>query len=337
MKTLVIGSSRKHTIQDLTGLVFGELTVMSRNETEQRQKRTYWWCRCSCGKTLSVKGEYLRAGRSKSCGCMRKHSDPKQTYIVEPGVRVANMIGRESGELVVVAFSRKNGKHSFWQCLCSCGESSVVRSDNIIEKSTRSCGCVHRGNTNATILVAPGKRAKDFTGHKFGELTAISFSHTSPAGADVWLCQCSCGSQALVESRRMNRIHSCGCLRGYLYKNTYDWHVIADGVKIRLRSSYEVVFAEYLVRHAIPFEYEPQRFELRPDLTYVPDFYLPSEKAWVEVKGYLNPRSALRVELFRKVPGNQLVLVDKNSLANYLPAGLSYWRWLRLNRPRFAK
>jgi hypothetical protein len=53
---------------DLTGQIFGRLTVIERN-LETDSKRTPWKCRCECGKETIVLGDNLRRGRQVSCGC----------------------------------------------------------------------------------------------------------------------------------------------------------------------------------------------------------------------------------------------------------------------------
>lgn len=60
------------TRKDLTGQVFGRLTVLAYDHTEN--KRAYWLCRCECGNTCVVSGKLLRNGGTKSCGCLHtKH------------------------------------------------------------------------------------------------------------------------------------------------------------------------------------------------------------------------------------------------------------------------
>lgn len=53
--------------QDLTGRVFGRLTVVEFSYSKNR--RAYWVCKCSCGKTKDVGATKLTTGRTKSCGC----------------------------------------------------------------------------------------------------------------------------------------------------------------------------------------------------------------------------------------------------------------------------
>lgn len=53
---------------DLTGQVFGRLTVLSRVPATGQAR---WLCRCECGSERSYLGYELRAGRTSSCGCYR--------------------------------------------------------------------------------------------------------------------------------------------------------------------------------------------------------------------------------------------------------------------------
>ena len=52
------------------GTVFGRLTVI--RETDERAFRNVVYeCRCQCGNIKLVRGEVLRSGQVKSCGCLR--------------------------------------------------------------------------------------------------------------------------------------------------------------------------------------------------------------------------------------------------------------------------
>lgn len=63
-------------LEDLTGQIFGEWTVMYRAENTKRGS-TMWHCKCSCGKEKDVYGGSLRCGRSRSCGHFRIKGNPK--------------------------------------------------------------------------------------------------------------------------------------------------------------------------------------------------------------------------------------------------------------------
>jgi hypothetical protein len=55
---------------DLTGGKYSRLTVVARAESKAR--RTYWSCLCECGNTAVVQGDYLKNGKTKSCGCWQR-------------------------------------------------------------------------------------------------------------------------------------------------------------------------------------------------------------------------------------------------------------------------
>ena len=52
-----------------------------------------------------------------------------------------------------------------------------------------------------------------------------------------------------------------------------------------MRSNYERGFAEWLEERAIPYVYEKYRFTLLDKSVYVPDFFLPKSRTFIEVKG----------------------------------------------------
>ena len=62
--------------KDMTGLLFGLLTVMSRAGSS-KTGQAEWRCKCQCGNIVFVRGAHLRNGNTKSCGCLRKHREKK--------------------------------------------------------------------------------------------------------------------------------------------------------------------------------------------------------------------------------------------------------------------
>ena len=58
---------------DLTGQKFGRLTVIERADeyvSPKGQRHIRWLCNCDCGKQITVKGNHLKSGNTKSCGCL---------------------------------------------------------------------------------------------------------------------------------------------------------------------------------------------------------------------------------------------------------------------------
>ena len=70
--------------------------------------------------------------------------------------------------------------------------------------------------------------------------------------------------------------------------------------KIRLRSSYEFAYAQYLDQNNIPWYYEFKTFELSEGMTYTPDFFLLDQNKYVEIKGYMYLKHQLKIEKFIK-------------------------------------
>ena len=57
------------TRKEMSGLRFGQLTVIEYSET--RNGQAYWLCKCDCGNKIVARANHLRTGNIKSCGCLR--------------------------------------------------------------------------------------------------------------------------------------------------------------------------------------------------------------------------------------------------------------------------
>lgn len=60
-------------MEDMIGLVFGRLTVVARARNTKRGG-AQWLCRCECGQEKINSRQNLKAGRVRSCGCLRKET-----------------------------------------------------------------------------------------------------------------------------------------------------------------------------------------------------------------------------------------------------------------------
>jgi hypothetical protein len=63
---------------DLTGHIFGRLTVIERGPNTANN-HTRWWCACRCGKRKLIHGTSLRSEASQSCGCLQKEVTQKRS------------------------------------------------------------------------------------------------------------------------------------------------------------------------------------------------------------------------------------------------------------------
>lgn len=68
------GCVKKEKLQDITGQIFGLWTVVSFSHFAKsgNKQRPYWNCKCACGNEGVVRGDVLKSGGSKSCGCYEK-------------------------------------------------------------------------------------------------------------------------------------------------------------------------------------------------------------------------------------------------------------------------
>lgn len=139
---------------DIFGLRFGMLTILGvddirTNESKNRKLRgeikrfvTYLKCACDCGKETSVEKGSITSGRTTSCGCYKSK----------------DLSGERFGRLLVISLDeqktlkslndRRSGKsvHSrkYWNCICDCGNETIVETSSLKSGNTTSCGCFHK-------------------------------------------------------------------------------------------------------------------------------------------------------------------------------------------------
>lgn len=73
-----MGARQGDRVKDISGLKFFRLTAIDsfskRNSSGRSQ--VFWNCECDCGNKVTVLGECLRRGTTKSCGCWNKEKEP---------------------------------------------------------------------------------------------------------------------------------------------------------------------------------------------------------------------------------------------------------------------
>jgi hypothetical protein len=55
-----------------------------------------------------------------------------------------NLIGQRFGKLIVIKFVFKKNGNVCWECLCNCGNTTIVNTSNLRRKHTLSCGCLRK-------------------------------------------------------------------------------------------------------------------------------------------------------------------------------------------------
>ncbi len=122
--------------EDLTGKIFGHLTVIER--TENRKGRTCWLCRCECGNLKAVTAHDLKAGKVKSCGCGNFAGNR---------IRI-DLSGKRFGRLTALFPTEKRDRKGsvYWHCRCDCGNETDVTESGLVHGNYRSCGCLKSEN-----------------------------------------------------------------------------------------------------------------------------------------------------------------------------------------------
>jgi 5-methylcytosine-specific restriction endonuclease McrA len=100
-------------------------------------KVTYWTCKCDCGSEKKVRADGLRAGTTKSCGCLQKEKASSRNQLQD-------ISGKRYGRLVVLGIASKEPKKTKWKCKCDCGNICVIFGESLRQSKTKSCGCLAR-------------------------------------------------------------------------------------------------------------------------------------------------------------------------------------------------
>lgn len=310
--------------EDLTGKVFERLTVLKQADDiigRSGQHHSAWLCQCECGNSKVISGVSLKAGRTRSCGCLQKDAAAKN---------LIDMTGRKYGRLTVLErtedYIYTGGSDVRWLCECECGNKVKVVGSHLRSGMTKSCGCLQKEksaeNGRSTLI--------DLTGMVFGRLKVVSRAETINLQT-MWNCRCSCGKEVKVAAGHLKDGHtqSCGCynreLASQLYLNNLigqqfgELTVIERAPNRRIDETYwkcrcscgketevrapdltgrrvqscgcskvsrgETLVAEYLSDNKISFERE-YKFADCIDQKELPfDFYIPDYNSLIEVQG----------------------------------------------------
>lgn len=228
---------------DLTGMRFGDWTVLYRDLERKRPMR--YMCRCKCGKEQLIPNANLTTGKTKSClKCAgRKQREFKEGDVVgkatilrsiEGGFiiscscgnmrtingrnlkhnqscgwcRFHEMLGRRYGSLKVIGFNSDNT----YQTVCTCGEVKSVTRNALRTKAewqeehgSSECSCKHP----LGVL----KSAEKLVGTRYGLFTIEKHCGFDESKRSVYLLRCQCGNSVVRNIKHVFGAKSCGCLR----------------------------------------------------------------------------------------------------------------------------
>lgn len=126
-----------------------------------------------------------------------------------------NLINSIFGKLTVINFAYTKDKKNYWKCLCSCGNTELVRTSQL--KDGTKVQCKNCGNKINGIA-----HRKDLSGKKVGKLTILEIDEEKTQERRLqgeshvfWKCKCDCGNIKSYSSNRLKegKIYSCGYLK----------------------------------------------------------------------------------------------------------------------------
>lgn len=188
-------------MKDMTGERYGRL-VVTEMVPHYRNGHTFCKCLCDCGNEKIIDPGNLRAGRTKSCGCLERESRYNRNHSkLHPGDRINHLtLLKDTGK-------RMKNKMIVWECKCDCGNIIEVPTSYLIKGWWPSCGC----SDDITHHYR-----HDLVGVKVGHLTVIA---KDPVKTELykrthWLCQCDCGNITSITQGNLltpGKADTCGC------------------------------------------------------------------------------------------------------------------------------
>lgn len=126
-----------------------------------------------------------------------------------------DLTGKRFGKLTVIdrapsKITPKGQHKTMWNCVCDCGNASVVGTTNLLSGHTKSCGCLQKTSRLGHI--------RDLTGQKFGRLTVVKRAedmYDKFGRHTMWECPCECGKTTIVGTSTLTCgvTKSCGCYK----------------------------------------------------------------------------------------------------------------------------
>ena len=110
-------------LNKLEGRVFGNLTVLSLYGI--KNKRSFWECKCICGKSAIVRSDALVGKKTTSCGCKKSKA----------------LLGKTINNFIVLKEIVIPGYKKAWECKCVCGNIRTISTHDLLSEHSVSCGC----------------------------------------------------------------------------------------------------------------------------------------------------------------------------------------------------
>lgn len=131
----------KRKYKDLTGQKFGRLTAIEFLGTD-KNRTAFWKCVCDCGNEIVVRSTSLRAGKTRSCGCLKKRGSEA----------VKTQKANKSGAILIRIYD-EGEENKNKKCICKCTKCGNVFEAwvNSYYKGRNSCECKYVARDNPRL------------------------------------------------------------------------------------------------------------------------------------------------------------------------------------------
>ncbi|MEB6549051.1 hypothetical protein MXL46_08075 [Heyndrickxia sporothermodurans] len=203
---------------DITDEKYGRLTVLKEVEPKGYSRR--FLCRCKCGNETIVYMSALRKKTTQSCGCIQREKASQSN--------LKDLTNKTFGMLTAIerVNTKSKSRKAIWKCLCECGNFTNVESDKLLNKTTKSCGCLREKIGNDLQEYNKDKLVTD------GVFTPILKSKVR--------VDSSTGIKGVVPVKRKNTIKyqaTISIKKKAIYLGTYD--TIEEAAKVRKKAEKE--------------------------------------------------------------------------------------------------
>lgn len=144
-----MGKTKSRKPINMLDYEFQTWKVISLTDRKNTGNNVYWLCECQiCGKQKEFCGSEIRAGRTGAC----RHTITKPKTKAEAikylqtkqsaSNKIKDETGNTYGKLKVVSFATIKNSNAYWNCVCECGETIIVRGNALRTNKIQSCGCL---------------------------------------------------------------------------------------------------------------------------------------------------------------------------------------------------
>lgn len=210
-----------------------------------------------------------------------------------------DLTGRRFGRLLVLKVAGKDKQNKrVWECLCDCGNLTIVRGSTLVEGKTRSCGCYGRERAIETLAVASithGKSADPvyyiWEGMKARCYNENSDSYSRYGGRGIKVCDTWLNSfEAFYKDMgdppvgyTLDRVDN----NGDYCKENCRWATASE--QARNRSSCKIITLGG---------------KTKPLIEWLEDFGMPRETYYSRIKSGLSPEQALLTPIDMRYSGD---------------------------------